>query len=83
MGTIGGNFYRVKYQILQSSADSTGGSPQTAVATALQDPQDALVNAATQIAAVTALTADLSLSGSQRLRIVSIKQENPGPTVYN
>ena len=69
MATISGNFYRIGYFILTNPASGPIDPP--AVVQALSF---ALVNAATQIAAVTALTTDLSLAGNQRLVVASITQ---------
>jgi hypothetical protein len=67
MGTISGNFYKVCYMIV------TAG-PLTNPPSVVGPLSFALVNAATQQAAVTALIADLSLGTGQSLVVVTIQQ---------
>ena len=79
MGTIAGFFYKICYLILTNPA--TGPIDPPAVVAPLAF---ALVNAATQAAAVVALTADLSLTASQRLVVVTIQQVDTfANTTYN
>lgn len=71
MSTIAGNLYRIGYQIITNGTNPSPDPPQSVGPLTF-----VTVNAASAAAAVTALTADLSLSGSQRLSIQSITQDN-------
>jgi hypothetical protein len=71
MATISGNFYKVTYQIVTPNAQGTTNPPSVVTA-----PTFALVNAASAAAAVTALTSDLSLTGSQFLSIQNVQQQD-------
>lgn len=78
MGTITLFMYKVQYQILTNAAANI--DPPSAVGPLVTT----MVNAATPNAAVTALLADLSLAGNQRLSIQSIRQEAEyAATIYN
>jgi hypothetical protein len=69
MATISGFFYRIGYIIVTNPASGPIDPPIIVAPLAF-----ALVNAASQQAAVTALIADLSLAGNQRLIVEGVTQ---------
>jgi uncharacterized transporter YbjL len=77
MGTIANPFFKIKYQIITNSANT---DPPSIVGPLTE----AIVNAATLAAAITALAADLSINAStQRLEIVYSETIHAADTVYN
>jgi hypothetical protein len=78
MGTIANPFYRIKYQIITNGTNPSPDPPQS-----VGPIVTATVNAATLNAAIAALSADLSISGSQRLSILEAQQIHQADTVYN
>lgn len=76
MSTISGNFYKVTYVIVTNGVNTDPPAIVGAI-------QFALVNAATAAAAITALTTDLSISGSLRLVVMNVQQVDSQYTVYN
>jgi hypothetical protein len=78
MGTDTGSLWEVDYLVVQPGT----GTTQTIPPTTVTGPTKNLVRAASQTAAITALSADV-LTGSQVLNIIGIRQIYPGATIYN